>query len=272
MTDPMNLELLKIIENDMAKWVQDRIESLPKRSKLCAHNAVRSLYWAGGIATLESTTYREGERGYRVPATFFLMHAMEEAVAAFIACAKESGYRKLAKNINPKDHIHKTMLPWLCGQIVEMLGAYKIAVAYQSEHERIAVKYEENGKPLYRVASMQLLKSVDENGDPSISIEEDIYERFSDVKTVNKLIKENASYRNILIYADDDGFRTGPHELEAELRDLSKTVMGILWATVDMWEHKDEPIQLVEIILKTTHELAESAKAKKTCKSCGEVI
>lgn len=268
----MNPELLKILENDMARWVRDRIANLPGRSKFYAHNAVRSLYWAGGIATLESTTYREGERGYRVPATFFLMHAMEEAVAAFIACAKESGYRKLAKNINPKDHIHKTIVPWLFGQIVEMFGAYKIGVAYQSEHERIAVKYEEGGKPLYQVASMQLLKSVDENGDPSISFMEDIYERFSDVKTVNKLIKENSSFRNILIYADDDGFRTGPHELETDLRKLSKTVMGILWATVDMWEHKDEPIQLVEIILKTTHKLAEAAKAKKTCKSCGEAI
>lgn len=49
MTEPMNPELLKIMENDMAMWVRDRIERLPGRSKYCAHNAVRSLYWAGGI-------------------------------------------------------------------------------------------------------------------------------------------------------------------------------------------------------------------------------
>jgi len=30
-----------------------------------------------------------------------------------------------------------------------------------------------------------------------------------------------------------------------------------------MWEHKEEPIQLVNIILNTTRELAEAAKPKK---------
>ncbi|WBU55377.1 hypothetical protein [Paracoccus sp. SCSIO 75233] len=260
MTEPMNPELLRVVESDMARWVRDRIEVLPGRAKFCAHNAVRSLYWAGGIATLESTTYREGERGYRVPATFFLMHALEEAVAAFIACAKKSGYTALAKKVSPKDHVHKSTLPWLCGQIIELLGAYKIGLAYQADHDRIAVRYEDNGQVSYQVASMRLLGSVDQNGNSSASFADDIYARFTNEKDVHRLLKEGSGGRNYLIYADDNGFRTGPLDLEPELREIAVTVIGILWATVDMWEHKGERIQLVEIILKTTHELAEAAK------------
>lgn len=272
MPDPMNAELIEIVESDMGIWVRDRIQDLPDRAKFCAHNAVRALYWAGGIATLESTTYREGERGYRVPAAFFLGHAMEEAVAAFVACAKESGYRELAKVINPKDHVHKTTLPWLITQIANMLQTYKIGIAYHSEHDRIAVRYEENEKTSFQFASMGMLKYLDQNGDASVSLTDDIYARFSNVTDVNKLITQNAEHRNTLIYASNTGFRTGPPDLEAELSALSKTVMGILWATVDIWEHREEQVQLVELILKTTHELAEATKRPKLCKSCGEEI
>ncbi len=86
--------LRQVLESDMAMWVRDRFPLLPDLACHRAHNAVRSLYRAGGIATLEDMKYREGARGNRLPATFLLSHAMEEAVAALVESARRAGYGK----------------------------------------------------------------------------------------------------------------------------------------------------------------------------------
>ncbi|WP_138471311.1 hypothetical protein [Poseidonocella sp. HB161398] len=59
-------------------------------------NAVRSLYWAGGMAAPEDRTFREGERGYRVAGCCLLTHALEEAAVAFIVYATETGLGEVA--------------------------------------------------------------------------------------------------------------------------------------------------------------------------------
>lgn len=43
MAEPMNEELRRVIESDMAKWVRERIETLPEKARYRAYNAVRCL-------------------------------------------------------------------------------------------------------------------------------------------------------------------------------------------------------------------------------------
>ncbi|NEY90662.1 hypothetical protein [Tabrizicola oligotrophica] len=259
MTEPMNEDLRRVVESNMAKWVRERIEILPEKARYRAHNAVRCLYWAGGIATLEDTKYREGERGYRVPATFMLTHALEEAVAALVVSARESGYREVARKVRIEDHYHKTTLSWLCAEAVAMVKESGPALAFDSENDQILLRVEQDGETIVQIATLGLLEWRAPDGTQLGSLADKIIERHGGEGEVAKIVKDNGTGRNKLMYATDTGFLTGPLDLENELRELAKTTMGVLWAAVDIAEHKGERAQIIEVILRTTVELKKVA-------------
>ena len=259
MAEPMNEELRRVIESDMAKWVRERIKTLPEKARYRAYNAVRCLVWAGGIATLEDTKYHEGERGYRVPATFMLTHALEEAVTALVMSARASGYGKLAKNVNITDHYHKTTLSWLCAEVVHMLEETRPALSFDSENDRIVLRVEQDGEKLDQVATLGLLGARAPDGTGLESLAAKIIERHGGEEEVAKIVKDKGTGRNKLMYATDTGFLTGPPDLEYNLREMAKTTMGVLWAAVDIAERKDGRAQIMELILRTTVELKKVA-------------
>lgn len=255
MAEPMNEELRKILESEMAKWVRKRIEALPEKARYRAYNAVRSLVWAGGIATLEGTKYQEGERGYRVPATFMLTHALEEAVTALVMSAKASGYGKLARNVKITDHYHKTTLSWLCAEVVNMLEESRPALSFDPENDRIVLRVKQGEETICQVATLGLLGWRAPDGTLLASLADKVFERHGGEEEVAKIVKDNGSGRNKLIYATNTGFLTGPLDLEDSLRKMAKSTMGVLWATVDIADHKGERAQIMEMILRTTVEL-----------------
>jgi hypothetical protein len=259
MAEPMNEELRRVVESDMAKWVRERIEALPEKARYRAYNAVRCLVWAGGIATLEDTKYHEGERGYRVPATFMLTHALEEAVSALVMSAKASGYGKLARNVKITDHYHKSTLSWLCAEVVDMLKESRPELAFDSGNDRIVLRVEQDGDKVYQVATLGLLGARSPDGTGLESLADKIIERHGGEEEVAKIVKDNGTGRNKLMYATDTGFLTGPLDLEYDLREMAKTTMGVLWAAVDIAAHKGERAQIIEVILRTTVELKKVA-------------
>ena len=255
----INLEVHQVLVSDMGQWVQKRIKTLPETARYPAINAVRNLVWAGGIATFEPSQYCEGERGFRVPATFLAMHAMEEAVTSFVWSAKAAGYGKLARRVNVHDHYHKTTLAWLCGELFEMIEETQPAIAYDAERDEILLRFEEEGEKFYQAATLGLWKGLDEKGEPLLSLTGELLERHGGEKKLAEIVKSNGNARNDLMYASKDGFLTGTPNLVPDLKGMTKTVLGVIWAALDIADKTGERAQIVEVVLRTTAELKKVA-------------
>lgn len=262
------VEVNRILVSDMGKWVQRRIEKLPEVARYPAYNAVRNLVWAGGIATFEPSQYQDGERGFRVPAAFLAMHAMEEAVTAVVLSAKKAGYGQLAKSVDVRDHYHKTTLAWLFGQVVEMVQESKPAIAYSGDADEIILQTDDAGRKYHQVAMLGLLGWSDERGSPLTSLTGMLVKRHGGEEKLAEIVKSNGSARNSLMYATKDGFLTGPPDLASDLEGMTKTVLAVLWAAIDITDKTGERAQIVEIALRTTAELKKLAfpsPAKDQC-------
>lgn len=251
------VEVNRILVSDMGKWVQRRIERLPEVARYPAYNAVRNLVWAGGIATLEPSRYQGGERGFRVPAAFLAMHAIEEAVTAVVLSAKKAGYGQLAKSVNVHDH--KTTLAWLFGQVVKMVQESKPAIAYSGDADEIILQTDDAGKKYHQVAMLGLLGWSDERGSPLTSLTGMLVKRHGGEEKLSEIVKSNGSARNSLMYATKDGFLTGPPDLASDLEGMTMTVLAVLWAAIDITDKTGERAQIVEIALRTTAELKKLA-------------
>lgn len=194
-----------------------------------------------------------------MPATFLAMHAMEEAVTAFVHSAKFAGYGKLARSVSVRDHYHKTTLAWLCGQLVEMIEESKPAIAYSAERDEIILQIEEEGTLIRQPATLGLLGWRDEKGEPLLSLTGELLERHGGEEKLASIVKLNGNARNNLMYASKDGFLTGPLDLVPDLEGMSKTVLGVIWAALDIADKTGDRAQIVEMVLRTTAELKRMA-------------
>jgi len=89
-----------LLDHPVAEWVgRMAIERLSGKARACAVNARNHLVRAQMIVGISTTV-----------SYFCATHATEEAVAAFIASAKNHGYRKLAGNVNVHDHAQKAVV------------------------------------------------------------------------------------------------------------------------------------------------------------------
>lgn len=261
-------EVNRVLVSEMGQWVQTRIGMLPEVARYPAYNAVRNLVWAGAIATLEPSRHHDGERGFRVPAAFLAMHAIEEAVTAVVLSAKIAGYGKLAKSVNVRDHYHKTTLAWLFGQVVEMVQESKPAIAYSGDRDEIILQTDQEGNKSHQVATLGLLGWRDEQGAPLVSLMGILLKRHGGEEKLAEIVRFNGSARNSLMYASKDGFLTGPQDLAPDLEGMTKTVLAVLWAAIDITDRTGERAQIVEIALRTTTELKRLAFPLSTKDGC----
>lgn len=258
MSEKIHPELLRMVESEMALWVRARIGDLPDEAKFRANNALSALYWAGGISTLHSSL----DKRYRfsVPATFCLTHALEEAVVAFVGCASVGKYADLTDQFNIGNHSYKSALSWVLTEMTNRVSNdYKLALAYSKDEDRIIVRFSDEGKANYAPASLKVLNMYGADGEQISSFAQEIYAMYSEEAAALRYIHDAANGRNVLMYATDNSYMAGPDDMKDNLRELSKTTLGVLWATIDLWENKEDRLQLVEIFLQTAVELAKNA-------------
>ncbi|WP_174144687.1 hypothetical protein [Leisingera sp. ANG59] len=258
MSEKIHPELLRILEGEMALWVRARIGHLPDEAKFRANNALTALYWAGGISTLHSSL----DRKYRfsVPATFCLTHALEEAVVAFVGCASAGEYKNLTDKFSIGNHKYKSALSWVITEIMNIVSnEFALALTYSKIQDRIIVRFDDEGETNYAPASLKLLSMKNADGERTKSFVEDIYASYANEDAALRYLQHMANGRNVLMYATDESYMSGPDDMTYNLRELSKTTLGVLWATIDLWENKDERLQLVDIFLQTAVDLAKSA-------------
>lgn len=253
---------------------------MPDEAKFRANNALSALYWAGGISALHSSL----DRDYRfsVPATFCLTHALEEAVVAFVGCASVGKYEDLTDPFKYGNHSYKSALSWVLTEVTnQVINGFDLALAYSKDKDLIIVRFNDGDKVNYAPVSLKRLSMKGADGGQSYSFTNEIFAKFTEEDTALKYLHDMANGRNVLMYATESGYMAGPDDMTDNLRELYKTTLGVLWATIDLWENREERLQLVEISLQTAVELArkasklrskderERAKVKGTAASLG---
>lgn len=242
----------KIMKNESAIWVNKRIEKLPDRAKFRASNAARSLQWANAIY----------EAGLPIPACYCALHATEEAVAAFVSCAKECGYGGNAK-INIKDHAAKATVSLLTQNVLSILYKYSVAVAYNPKNDTLLARYTVGGETYVNEASTKLFHF----GDSEKNVRKDFYDELihmlGDVGELKKAVSKGQEARNAIFYATSSSYPTGFDKPDESLARECHLTLGLIWAAIDIRRHEGKPIPFIEQALQTADIVIAEVKAKK---------
>lgn len=94
-----------IFQTEISRWIIEKHSVLSDSSKHRAGNALQFAQWA-----------KELQETAPPVASFCALHAVEEAVAAFIAAAKTCGHSDRAKRLNTRDHLSKALVSILAGR------------------------------------------------------------------------------------------------------------------------------------------------------------
>lgn len=243
----------RIMETESAKWINDQLEHLPERAKYRASSSIRSLFWANRIYY---------ETGLPIPACYCALHATEEAVSAFVSCAKECGYGDDAKNINIKDHAAKATVSLLAQKITNFLAEFQPASALNPKTNRLTARVTVDGDVRYYDEPLKFLHY----GPSQDVIANDYYDKlicsFSDISGLKAAVKQVQESRNGIFYADKNGIPMGFDEPEASLERECQLTLGLLWVSIEIQRCKGENIPFVVQSLRTANRVIDELKRK----------
>lgn len=241
-----------ILSHEVSQWIIQKISELPNTAKFRAFNSIRSLHWANKIY----------EAGLPIPACYCALHATEEAVAAFVSCAKYCKYGDDAK-INIKGHDEKIMVSLLVEKIVEFIQDYKPAIAFDKNTDAIISKLTVDGQPQYNPASTKLIAVFDDSN----NLETDFYEKFINtfggINDLVEAISKGQNLRNDLFCASDKGYPKGFVKPEQLLKRECQATLSLIWAALDIYKNKDEQIPFIVQALKTANLVISQLNQKK---------
>ncbi|WP_119309836.1 hypothetical protein [Cohaesibacter haloalkalitolerans] len=243
----------RIMKNNAAALINSQINELPDRAKFRASSALRSLQWANSIS----------DAGMPIPACFCALHATEEAVAAFISCAKECGYAD-AKNINIKDHAAKATISVLTQKISDIIRPNQVAVALDLQTNALVARYIVDGQTYHNYASTKLFHFRDEQGQILSDFHDELVNMFGDVAELEKTVKFAQDARNEIFYATSKGLPTGFDEPEASLARECQLSLSLIWAALDIKRNEGELIPFIEQALQTANIVITDLKSGRT--------
>lgn len=232
----------EIMQNESAAWINSQINELPDRGKFRASSALRSLQWANGIF----------DAGMPIPACFCGLHATEEAVAAFISCAKECGYDE-AKNINIKDHAEKATVSLLAQKVSGLLFHYEVAVALNPKTQTLAARYIVDGETHYSEASTKLFHYRDDEENILPDFYDEMVRLFGDVSELKKAVRVGQEARNTIFYASGKGYPKGFDDPREALARECQLTLGLIWGAIDLTRNAGQKIPFIEQALRTAN-------------------
>ena len=232
----------EIMQQETAAWINNQINELPDRAKFRASSALRSLQWANGIF----------EAGMPIPACFCALHATEEAVAAFISCAKVCGYGD-AKMINIKDHAAKATVSLMAQKISGILHQYQVSVALNSKTDALAARYAVDGQTHYNEASTKLFHFRDDQKNILPDFYAELVSMFGDIDELKTSVKTGQEARNSIFYATSTDYPTGFDKPEESLARECQISLGLIWAALDMKKNESELIPFIKQALQTAN-------------------
>ncbi|MCF6431673.1 hypothetical protein [Leisingera sp. MMG026] len=239
----------EIMRKDSSTWIDSQIIALPDRGKFRASSALRSLQWANGIF----------DAGMPIPACFCALHATEEAVAAFVSCAKECGYDE-AKKINIKDHMAKATVSLLAQKVSGILFHYQVAVALNVETQTLAARYIVDGETHYTEASTKLFHFRDHEAQIMPDFYDEVVNMFGDVAELKKAVKIGQEARNAIFYASSDGYPTGFDDPSESLARECQLTLGLIWGAIDLTKNAGQKIPFIEQALVTANRVIAELK------------
>ncbi len=243
-----------LFAHDATQWVLRNIDTLPKRARFRAYNAIRNLEWA-------DTAF---EAAIPIPATYCALHATEEAVAAFVSCAKECGYGDDAK-INIRDHEAKAAVSLLTQAVINALQGVSPAVAYHEEKDVVAARLSFDGEHSFGPASLGMVEFFDgpEKTKTAEHLTDVLHKQFKDQTALRHEVRRIQTARNAIFYANEKGVPTGFHEPQETLERECKIVLALVWGAIDLYDKKSYKLPLVVQALRTATLLIEDLKANK---------
>lgn len=238
---------------ETAAWINSRIGELPDRAKFRASSALRSLQWANDIY----------EANMPIPACFCALHATEEAVAAFISCAKVYGYAD-ARMINIKDHADKATISLLAQKVSNLLTPYKVAVALNPETDNLVLRYVLDDKTYYSDASAKLFHFRDDKEKPLSDFYDELVDMFGDIAELITAVRRGQEARNKIFYATSTGYPTGFDTPEVSLAREGQISLGLIWAALDIKRNEGELIPFFKQALRTANIVIAELKKKES--------
>jgi hypothetical protein len=232
----------EIMQKESAAWINSQINELPDRGKFRASSALRSLQWANGIF----------DAGMPIPACFCALHATEEAVAAFVSCAKEYGYDE-AKKINIKDHAAKATVSLMAQKVSDILVHYEVAVALDTKTHALATRYIVDGQTHYNEATTKLFHFRDDQENMLPDFYDELVNMFGDVAELKKAVKMGQEARNAIFYASSKGYPTGFDDPSESLARECQLTLGLIWGAIDLTRNAGQKIPFVEQALQTAN-------------------
>lgn len=247
-----------MMTSDMFKWTERKLQNLPKPVQFRAFSAIRALSWSNRIFSIDLP----------IPATFTALHATEEAVAAFVTCAKHYKYGDDAK-INIRDHQQKATISFLTMMVVNFFNELKPGIAYHKDNDIIALRItNRQNETVHLPGSLYQFSFGDKSkGIIDTDFMHDIVNKYGDVKSIKDEIVNIQNARNKIFYASDDGYPSGFANPREEIRNECKKTLALLWTCVDIHENKNVRLRLVEQALRTAQMvIKEFNKKKPVCK------
>ncbi len=232
----------EIMQRESAAWIDSQIKELPDRGKFRASSALRSLRWANGIF----------DAGMPIPACFCALHATEEAVAAFISCAKECGYDE-AKGINIMDHAAKATVSLLAQKVSGILLHYEYAVAVDPKTQTLATRYIVDGQTHYNEASTKLFHYRDDEENVLPDFYDELVKMFGDVSELKKAVRVGQEARNTIFYASSEGYPAGFDDPSESLDRECQLTLGLIWGAIDLTKNAGQKIPFIEQALRTAN-------------------
>lgn len=252
-----------IIDHPVAEWVYRRSRKrLSGRALSCAVNAQNHLVRAQRIA----------DHGISNTIAYFCAtHATEEAVAAFIASAKEYGYRKLAGKVNIRDHAQKAVVATYVQIIAGYVQDMKLTVSHHAETDDVMATVRIGDADAVYPLSLRLF-SFNENGEDSSS--EAAFKAFTGLfpstEEMVERVHKRANFRDQALYAGDEG---GPaltrKQLNEGLREHTFLTLGLIWAAMDVASHTEQEPFVVQT-LGAVASVINIVRPPKVCKHCGK--
>lgn len=244
----------QIMQLEVAKWINQKVSDLPDSAKFRAASAIRSLEWAS----------RNHHAGMPIPAAYFALHATEEAVAAFVSCAKAFGYGEDAK-INLRDHRQKAIVSLLAQKISNFLARFQPAIAVDSQSDKLIVRFEADGSSKYAEASATLFTFTHgADGEPKTDFLDDVIAVLGDHRDLKQAVSDGQEGRNKILYASDDGMPTGFLDPNEALRRECHLTLGLIWGAIDIAKNQGVQIPLIAQALRTANRVLEEIQAKRS--------
>lgn len=237
---------------DVSRWIIEKIPTLNDRSKYRAYNSIRFALWAEEFREVAPPV-----------SSFCAMHAVEEAVAAFVSAAKTFGHRESAGKVNIRDHLSKALVSIFASRATLAVHEGKLEVAVHPDGQSLAYRIPKGEGHVYDRLHLSVFH-VDFDG-TSDAGDRVFLGSAPFLDDIQAEIRKAADTRNEVLYATDKGTPVGFLDMHTQVKRATKLSLGLIWASIDLHLDPAQGGTFIQMMLEKMIELnAVRNNSKKT--------